>query len=118
MTMAQAKRRADSGGGASLARLAGLPLVWLLSAVIWAYRLLLSPVLPPACRFAPTCSAYALEALQRHGPLRGSWLAARRILRCHPWGGSGYDPVPAATVPRDPPQDFLPPCGHTAHRSR
>ncbi len=58
------------------------------------YRLAISPMLPPSCRFTPTCSAYAIEALRRHGPLRGSWLAIRRILRCHPWGGSGYDPVP------------------------
>ncbi|HXV86637.1 MAG TPA: membrane protein insertion efficiency factor YidD [Gemmatimonadales bacterium] len=49
---------------------------------------------PSPCRFAPTCSAYALEAVQRHGVGRGGWLALRRILRCHPWGGSGYDPVP------------------------
>lgn len=51
-------------------------------------------MLPPSCRFTPTCSAYALEALQRHGPFKGSYLTIRRLLRCHPWGGSGYDPVP------------------------
>lgn len=49
---------------------------------------------PPACRFDPTCSAYALEALERHGAARGTWLTLRRILRCHPWGGVGWDPVP------------------------
>lgn len=58
------------------------------------YRAVISPMLPPSCRFTPTCSQYAIEALRRHGPLRGSWLTLRRLLRCHPWGGSGYDPVP------------------------
>lgn len=66
----------------------------LVSAPIHAYRLLLSPLLGPACRFAPSCSAYALEAIATHGPLRGALLAARRLARCHPWGGEGYDPVP------------------------
>lgn len=58
------------------------------------YQLCISPMFPAACRYQPTCSQYAIEALRRHGPLRGSWLAIKRILRCHPWGGSGYDPVP------------------------
>lgn len=71
------------------------PLVWLLSGLVWAYRLTLGPLLGPACRFQPTCSAYALEAIGRHGPWRGAWLAVRRLAQCHPWGGSGYDPVPA-----------------------
>lgn len=71
-------------------RLATLPLV----ALIHAYRVLLSPLLGPRCRYLPSCSAYALEALETHGLLRGGWLALRRLLRCHPWGGSGYDPVP------------------------
>jgi putative membrane protein insertion efficiency factor len=53
-----------------------------------------SRALPPSCRFQPSCSAYAITALQRYGALRGSWLAAKRLLRCHPWGGSGPDPVP------------------------
>ena len=58
------------------------------------YQLCISPMLPNACRFTPTCSQYAVEAIMKHGIFRGSWLALRRILRCHPWGGSGYDPVP------------------------
>lgn len=58
------------------------------------YRYCISPMLPPSCRFTPTCSAYAIEALRKHGPLKGSWLTLKRLLRCHPWGGSGYDPVP------------------------
>ena len=58
------------------------------------YRLAISPWLGMNCRFQPTCSEYAIEALQKHGVFRGTWLAAKRIGRCHPWGGSGYDPVP------------------------
>ncbi len=58
------------------------------------YRAAISPMFPPVCRFTPTCSQYAIEAIMRHGVVRGSWLALRRIARCHPWGGSGYDPVP------------------------
>lgn len=58
------------------------------------YQLAISPSLPPACRFEPTCSAYAMEAILRFGVLRGGFLALQRILRCHPWGGSGFDPVP------------------------
>lgn len=71
-----------------------------LSLPIRLYRALISPLLPASCRFEPTCSAYALEALHAHGPVKGSYLAARRILRCHPltWlgGSSGFDPVPPA----------------------
>ena len=62
--------------------------------LVRAYRLVISPVLGPRCRFAPTCSEYALEALERHGAWRGAWLTVRRLARCHPLGGSGYDPVP------------------------
>ena len=58
------------------------------------YQRYISPLTPPSCRFTPTCSQYAIEAIQKHGPLRGLYLAVRRILRCHPWGGSGYNPVP------------------------
>lgn len=70
----------------------GLNLLLLLP--IYFYRAAISPMLPPTCRFTPTCSEYAIEALKKHGPLRGIWLTLRRLLRCHPWGGSGYDPVP------------------------
>ncbi|WP_296899410.1 membrane protein insertion efficiency factor YidD [Thiohalocapsa sp.] len=81
-------------------RLAIAPLVLLIK----VYKYLVSPLIGPRCRFLPTCSDYALEALARHGPIRGGWLAVRRIGRCHPWGDSGYDPVPpVAPAPR--PQD-------------
>lgn len=62
--------------------------------VVRGYQVAISPLLPPSCRYYPTCSQYAIEALERHGALRGSWLAARRILRCHPFKPGGYDPVP------------------------
>ncbi|WP_343560783.1 membrane protein insertion efficiency factor YidD [Kiloniella sp. b19] len=75
----------------SLPRKAAL---FFLKGLVQLYRYGISPLIPPRCRYQPTCSAYALEALERHGPLRGSWLACKRIARCHPWGGSGYDPVP------------------------
>lgn len=67
-------------------------LVWLLR----GYQLLLSPMLGPRCRFYPSCSNYAIEALRVHGGARGAWLAARRVCRCHPWHAGGYDPVPPA----------------------
>ena len=68
--------------------------VWLLLLPIYFYKGAISPLTPPSCRFTPSCSTYAIEAIRRHGRLRGLYLAIRRILRCHPWGGSGYDPVP------------------------
>jgi putative membrane protein insertion efficiency factor len=62
--------------------------------IVRLYRWTISPWLGPRCRFEPTCSNYAIAAIRRHGPWRGGWLALRRLARCHPWGASGYDPVP------------------------
>lgn len=70
------------------------PFAHLVALPVRAYRLILSPWVGHNCRYQPTCSAYAMEALHKHGGLRGGLLAARRIARCHPWGGDGYDPVP------------------------
>lgn len=61
---------------------------------IRGYQRFISPLLPAVCRFRPTCSQYAIEAIAKHGPIKGLWLAVKRIVRCNPWGGSGYDPVP------------------------
>lgn len=69
-------------------------LTFVLLLPIYFYRTCISPLTPPRCRYTPTCSQYAVEALKKHGPLKGLWLATARIMRCHPWGGSGYDPVP------------------------
>ncbi len=74
----------------SLKALLAKPLIWL----VRAYQLAISPLLPPSCRFYPSCSQYAIEALQRHGPLKGLWLALRRVARCNPWHPGGHDPVP------------------------
>jgi putative membrane protein insertion efficiency factor len=86
--------RSGAGSRASealpMSRVLGLGIALL----IRAYQLLLAPILPPSCRFYPSCSHYAAEAVERHGPWHGSLLAFRRLLRCHPWGGRGYDPVP------------------------
>jgi uncharacterized protein len=68
------------------------PAARVLAGAVTAYRAVRRP--RPACRYLPSCSAYALEALESHGAVRGSWLSLRRLLRCHPWGGFGYDPVP------------------------
>lgn len=68
---------------------------YVLIALLKAYRFAISPLYGQVCRYHPTCSAYALEAVQSHGALRGTWLAARRVARCHPWAAGGYDPVPA-----------------------
>lgn len=73
------------------------PLTILLSIPVWLYRKLISPFKPATCRFEPSCSSYALEALRLHGAIRGTWLTARRICRCHPFCEAGYDPVPVPT---------------------
>ena len=70
------------------------PISWLMLALIAFYRTCISPLTPPACRYTPTCSQYAQEAIKKYGAFKGGWLALKRILRCHPFGGSGYDPVP------------------------
>ena len=67
---------------------------WLLILPIRFYQKCISPLTPPTCRFTPTCSNYAIQAIRKHGPFKGLALAVWRILRCNPWGGSGYDPVP------------------------
>ncbi|MFM7671501.1 MAG: membrane protein insertion efficiency factor YidD [Bacteroidota bacterium] len=67
---------------------------WPLILLIRFYQWVISPLLGPKCRYQPTCSHYAIEAVKKHGPFKGFWLAVRRISRCHPWGGSGWDPVP------------------------
>ena len=74
----------------SLGRLLALPMLGL----VWLYRMAISPWLGNNCRYDPSCSEYAMDALRIHGAFHGSWLTAKRIGRCHPWGSSGYDPVP------------------------
>ena len=96
------------------------PLQWTLVVALRLYRVVLSPaktfLFGPAghCRFTPTCSAYALEAVCAHGALRGSWLALRRICRCHPWGGCGHDPVPPLPAAPGGPAS---PTGHPPKRA-
>ncbi len=80
------------------------PAIWL----IRAYQLVVSPMRPPTCRFYPSCSAYALTAIERFGLIRGSWLAVRRLLRCHPWTPGGVDHVPQAVSSRDTPMPTQP----------
>ena len=72
----------------------GRVLAWPLLGLVWLYRYVISPLIGANCRYQPTCSAYAEEALRKHGAFRGTWLTIKRVSRCHPWGGSGYDPVP------------------------
>lgn len=67
---------------------------WILITIVRAYQVAISPLLPASCRYYPSCSAYAIEALERHGARKGGWLALRRLARCHPFRPGGYDPVP------------------------
>ncbi|MPW43869.1 membrane protein insertion efficiency factor YidD [Acinetobacter guerrae] len=73
-------------------------MVFILHWLIRFYQIALSPLFGPRCRYMPTCSQYALEAVHTHGAMKGSWLAFNRVCRCHPWGGSGYDPVPTKAI--------------------
>lgn len=82
------------GSAAWLIRMLTMPLTWAMVALVQLYRYTLGSMIPPSCRFEPSCSSYALEALRRHGPLAGGYLVAWRLVRCNPWGGAGYDPVP------------------------
>ena len=66
----------------------------LMLGLIQFYRYAISPLIPPRCRYSPTCSQYALEAIRKYGAVKGGWLALKRICRCHPWGGHGHDPLP------------------------
>lgn len=74
---------------------------FVLKALVRAYQLMISPYFPPSCRYTPTCSHYAIQALDKHGALKGSWLAMKRIGRCHPWSDGGYDPVPESDTYAD-----------------
>lgn len=86
------------------ARVLAQPLVGL----VWLYQRLISPLLPPTCRFYPSCSAYSIEALQRFGPLKGTWLTVRRLGRCNPWNPGGIDNVPATWAGRHVRDESLP----------
>lgn len=93
MTATDSEQSRTTGAG-----LLAVPLIWL----VRGYQLLISPLLGPTCRYYPSCSAYAVTALRTHGPLRGTWLAARRLSRCHPWSSGGVDHVPPRAARPDP----------------
>ena len=89
----RASPKTSSGGMSSEAGLKGL-LRKIFLIPVYFYRIFISPLTPPSCRYTPTCSQYMVEAVLKYGIFKGGWLGVKRILRCHPWGGSGYDPVP------------------------
>jgi putative membrane protein insertion efficiency factor len=95
---------------------------YVLIGVLRAYRFVISPLYGQVCRYHPSCSAYALEAVTTHGSARGSWLAIRRLGRCHPWAAGGYDPVPLATAAQSPEPSIVDPVESTptpvAHQSQ
>ena len=96
MPLTQSSGFVTVGSGLSPQRVLSAPLVW----GVRLYQRFISPLRPPTCRFHPSCSAYAVEALQRFGPVRGTWLATRRVGRCHPWNPGGVDPVPMTWADR------------------
>jgi len=89
-----AQGRLDEQGAVATTKAGNGPLARVARVLIRGYQLLVSPVIGPSCRHLPTCSDYAMEAISQFGAVRGGWLAFRRIIRCNPWGTSGYDPVP------------------------
>jgi hypothetical protein len=74
----------------TITKILAIPFIWL----VRFYQIAISPYLPPSCRYTPTCSQYTLEALKKHGIIKGGWLSIKRIVSCNPWGGHGHDPVP------------------------
>lgn len=96
---------ADAGTNSLLKRVLRSPVKYLLIGILKAYRLVVSPLYGNVCRYWPSCSAYALEAVEVHGSAKGSWLALRRLGRCHPWARGGYDPVPGTEKPDETIQD-------------
>lgn len=88
------ENKGNTSFGRKVLNLLSKTLSTLLLLPIFFYRAVISPITPPSCRYTPTCSKYAIEAIKKHGPIKGFVLAVKRIFRCHPWGGSGYDPVP------------------------
>lgn len=94
------------------------PITWILRVLIKIYKWFISPVLPGSCRFYPSCSSYTLEAINTHGPFKGSWLGMLRIARCQPWNAGGYDPVPKKhqdTSIHDHTDGTHRSCSHTKH---